>query len=620
MENLDKKAFLAFALSMLLFVGFYWWYAPKMEVQRARRLELARQQQVADSIAAASKQPVREEESPSAYSPAKPDTIAKSGGGEQRFTHATRDQAGIIHVTSSLYDISLSSAGAEIVSIRLLSFTTNGEPVELLPDEVRVGRGTPGAASIVLDGKEEDISLSDVLFQPYVKGSLEPLPDNTTISLNSSNRDVELRFEARSRDGGRIVRHYTFAESSYVVKTGVRVQSAIAPSLLNVVWGIESGLRSTEQDTVDDYTNFQVSTQLGEEVHRSKLRNFSKKHSEEFEGTVRWASLQTKYFITALIPDESSSGRVEFTGRHQDNVMAFTMELPVVEKRGVVAQTVSFYLGPLDLGRLRALDVGLGQNVSMGYKMIRPVSRLVLWSMIKLHAVIPNYGLVIILLSIVTKVLFYRLTHKSFKSMRDMQQLQPKLQAIKEKYKDDRQKVSTETMKLYKEAGVNPLGGCLPMLLQMPVFIALFSVLKFTIELRQAPFLWWIDDLSRQDVMFHLPFTLPIIGNVFSLLPLLMGAGMLLQTKIGGSITGSAPAGGQPKAFTYMMPVIFTFIFYRMPSGLVLYWFVNNILSIGQQYYINKEVPDDTTKETTSKTRKDITKSKLPKKQNKKDR
>jgi YidC/Oxa1 family membrane protein insertase len=246
------------------------------------------------------------------------------------------------------------------------------------------------------------------------------------------------------------------------------------------------------------------------------------------------------------------------------------------------------YMGPIDFDVLKSLGRGLEKNVDLGHKYFRPVSGAVLWSLLKLHKVIPNYGLVIIVLSIFTKVLFYRLTHKSFKSMRDMQALQPRLQALKEKYKNDRQKISQETMKLYKEAGVNPLGGCLPMLLQMPVFIALFNVLRNTIELRQAPFVGWINDLSQQDVLFRLPVALPILGSAVSVLPIAMGASMLLQSRIGGSIAGPESSAAQSKMLQYMLPIVFTVLFYSMPSGLVIYWIVNTVLSVGQQYYINK--------------------------------
>jgi YidC/Oxa1 family membrane protein insertase len=208
--------------------------------------------------------------------------------------------------------------------------------------------------------------------------------------------------------------------------------------------------------------------------------------------------------------------------------------------------------------------------------------------MIWMHHFIPNYGWVIIIISVLTKVLFYRLTHKSFKSMKEMQDLQPRLAALKVKYGDDKQRMSQETMKLYKEAGVNPLGGCLPMVLQMPVFVALFNVLKYTIEVRGAHFVGWISDLSQQDVLFTFPVTLPLIGNAFSLLPILMGISMYAQSKLGGSPTGG-PSATQPPGMTVLLPVVFTVLFYKMPSGLVIYWIINTVLSVAQQYYIHRD-------------------------------
>jgi YidC/Oxa1 family membrane protein insertase len=203
---------------------------------------------------------------------------------------------------------------------------------------------------------------------------------------------------------------------------------------------------------------------------------------------------------------------------------------------------------------------------------------------------IPNYGVIIIILSVLTKVIFYRLTHKSFKAMKDMQRIQPKLKEIQEKYKGDRDRQNKEVMKLYKEAGVSPLSGCLPLVLQMPVFIALYNCLSNTIELRGAPFVGWINDLSVPDTLFSWKATLPVIGSEFHLLPILMGGAMFYQSKLGGSPTGDAAPAAQSKMMMYLMPIIFTIFFYGMPSGLVLYWLVNNILTIAQQYYAQKEL------------------------------
>jgi YidC/Oxa1 family membrane protein insertase len=175
------------------------------------------------------------------------------------------------------------------------------------------------------------------------------------------------------------------------------------------------------------------------------------------------------------------------------------------------------------------------------------------------------------------------------KSMRDMQKLQPKMKELRETHKGDPTRLNQDMMKLYKEHGVNPVGGCFPMLLQMPVFIALFQVLSRTIELRRAPFMLWMNDLSAPDMIARLPFTVPFIGDTLSLLPILMGVAMFVQQKMQTSDPKQA-------AMTYMMPVVFTVLFFRFPSGLVLYWLVNNILTIGHQYLMvrsdrPKEVP-----------------------------
>jgi YidC/Oxa1 family membrane protein insertase len=193
---------------------------------------------------------------------------------------------------------------------------------------------------------------------------------------------------------------------------------------------------------------------------------------------------------------------------------------------------------------------------------------------------IPNYGIVIIIFSFIIKLLLHPLTKQSFSSMRKMQLLQPKIAEIKEKHKDDPTKQNKETMKLYSTYGINPMGGCLPMLLQMPIFIALWGMLQSAVELRQQPFFWWITDLARPDIIAHLPFKIPIFGiDQISLLALLMGVTTFLQQKM----TVTDP---QQKAMVYVMPVFLTILFMNFPSGLNLYYFVFNLLSIGQQYYI----------------------------------
>jgi YidC/Oxa1 family membrane protein insertase len=209
------------------------------------------------------------------------------------------------------------------------------------------------------------------------------------------------------------------------------------------------------------------------------------------------------------------------------------------------------------------------------------LSKGIYWFLIGCYRAIPNYGWVIILLSALMKLAFHPLTAKSMKSMREMQKLQPEIQALKEKYKTEPQKMNAAMMELYRKRGINPLGGCLPLLLQMPVFFALFNVLSKTIELRRADFIFWINDLSAPDRVATLPFSIPFIGTTLSLLPILMGVAMFIQQKM-------TPTDPKQAMMTYLLPIIFTFMFFTFPSGLVLYWLVNNVLTIIHQYLMNR--------------------------------
>ena len=242
----------------------------------------------------------------------------------------------------------------------------------------------------------------------------------------------------------------------------------------------------------------------------------------------------------------------------------------------------ALYFGPRDIGILKSLNLQLEKAVNFGFFDI--VSKPLLWVLIFFNGYLHNYGWAIILLTILVKIVFWPLTHKSYKSMKDMQKLQPKMAKIREKHKDNREQMNQEMMALYKTYKVNPMGGCLPMVIQIPVFFALYSLLGYAIELRHAPFLLWINDLAAPD---RLPIGVPIpyVGEGIPVLTLLMGASMFIQQKM-------TPTTGDPTQAKIMLflPVVFTFMFINFAAGLVLYWLVNNVLSIGQQYYINKYV------------------------------
>ena len=305
--------------------------------------------------------------------------------------------------------------------------------------------------------------------------------------------------------------------------------------------------------------------------------------------------MQNKYFTVVGIlpqgPDQTVEGTVVLSAdparRQQTWAIEAPLRAPSAGNGVLAASRLTTYIGPQETETLRAFGLGLEKTMEMGWALFRPLAEGVLWILGHMYRVIPNYGVVIILFSVVMKLVFWPLTRTSTESMKKMQALQPKIQEIQQKYKDNREKLSQETMKLYQKEKVNPMAGCLPLLVQMPVFIALYQSLAHTIALRSAPFVLWMNDLSQPDALFSLPFSLPFLGNEFNVLPILMSASMWLQTKI----TPTANIGGQMALMNTLMPVIFLFMFYQMPSGLVLYWLVVNIMSIYQTWRIHTTAP-----------------------------
>ena len=302
-------------------------------------------------------------------------------------------------------------------------------------------------------------------------------------------------------------------------------------------------------------------------------------------GDIGWVSYEDNYFISAVVPQIPAKG--SFTGKRLSSGVLEGVFLPAAVSLPPSAQATSeyqLYLGPRELGILKKFGKNLDQAINFGWTDI--IAKPLLYVLRFFDQYLHNYGVSIILLTILVKILFWPLTHKSYKSMKEMQKLQPRMAKLREKYKGDKQKLNQEMMALYKTYKVNPMGGCLPMVVQIPVFFALFRVLGACIELRHAPFVFWINDLSAPDRLFHFSFQIPFMTAPYGIpvLTLLMGASMFVQQKM-------TPSPGDPAQAKIMMflPVIFTFMFINFPSGLVLYWLVNNLLSIGQQYRIYKK-------------------------------
>lgn len=466
-------------------------------------------------------------------------------------------------VVTPLYTARLSSVGGVIRSLKLHEYLSDEDgPVELIPE----AEGWPLEVVLLTDGGSR-IDLS--------KAAWKVSADSLDLEEGS---DASLVFEVETEGGLRVTKTCRFRGDAYVFGVDVRVAGPGSHLVQGLELGWGSGLSVTETHREkDDLGSFASLTLTSEGIEKARRGDVKDKADIAVSGDITWVGVKTKYFFAAVIPVEAGEA-VSHTFRATENAIGVALETPL---SGAASKEFMIYAGPLDHERLKKLGYGLDKAVDFGWSWISPLSKLIFRFMLLVHEAIPNYGVVIILLSALTKLLFWPLTQKSFKSMREMQKIQPAMAELKEKYKNDPQKLNKAMMGLYKERGVNPLGGCFPMLLQMPVFIALFNVLRTTIELRGAPFMLWIRDLSSPDVVAHLPFSLPFIGNALSLLPILMGVAMFVQQKMQSTDPKQA-------ALTYMMPILFTFLFFRFPSGLVLYWLVNNILTIGHQYLLTR--------------------------------
>jgi len=380
-------------------------------------------------------------------------------------------------------------------------------------------------------------------------------------------------------DGKKITKSLTFHPSRYVVDVNIdlsAVSDIVSQNTASVYW--PGGLPLTEPNQADELTYYSAVIYQGDEKYSPKTKPLGQEQTERMLYPTDWVGVRTKYFFTALIPDEKALG-AEVLAVEDGDSKKFGV--------GLLFNTLSpfkttLYLGPLEYNRIKNLGNNLDQIMNFGWAFIRPISKGVHWVLLFLHNYIPNYGYVLLLFSVLIKILVYPLTNKSLNSTRKMQSIQPLLNDLREKYKNDQKKFAQAQMDLFKEHGVNPLSGCIPVLLQMPLLFALFTVFRSSIELRGAPFILWIKDLSRPDIVFDLGINIPLYGSGVAILPLLMGVTMFLQMK--SAPTGQGPA--QQKFMMYFMNAFFVLIFNQFPSGLVLYYTLFNVLTIAQQKYL----------------------------------
>jgi len=455
-----------------------------------------------------------------------------------------------VRVETDYYIATLTSKGGTVKAFELKSYRDKmgGSDVSLLKN--------PGVLPpLALGLNTDNFALAQLNFS--LEGAAVVLKDNQTGSIVFSYSSPQFS----------IKRTYTFYAGQY--KFDLRDEVTGLPELW-ITLGSDFGIFDTKDRTaphvgpviLKDTDRIEVPKTLGLIARIFSLFSEAKKIDEpqNYKGGIHWIAQEDKYFFAAIVP---SGQEHEAEAWKQKDSFAVAMKL----QPGV--NDFMIYAGPKEYERLQKLDVGLEHIIDFGFFSI--LARPLFWVLKFFYKFLGNYGWSIVLLTIIVRIPFIPLINKGQKSMRKMQELQPKLSEIKEKYKKDPQKMQHETMEIYKKYKVNPVGGCLPMLLQIPVFYALYKVLMIAIELRGAPFVFWITDLSAKDPYY--------------ILPVIMGITMVLQQKM----TPSSLDPSQNKMMM-LMPVVFTFLFLNFASGLVLYWLINNILSISQQFYTNKRV------------------------------
>ncbi|MCX7981918.1 MAG: membrane protein insertase YidC [Syntrophales bacterium] len=459
-----------------------------------------------------------------------------------------------VTVETPLYRAVFSSKGAGLVSFKLKKY-----------------KKTLDAASESVDIVSLKPGMKYPLGVSFIHSSFD-LPDN--VFFNPSREKVEVKekeekivFSTIVPGRIKIEKSYIFYPHRYTVDMEIRVTNLSNGPIeqMAVVNWYEYMDPKVERD---DYGHTGPIVFHKNEVERPEVGKI--KEDKVYGPGVTWGGFESKYFLAAFISPHPSLTHIYVTKAATEDEITVMLkgEKLVIPANQEASLNYRLFLGPKEYNLLKAEGVNLEDAIDFG-SWLKWLAMPLLITLNFFNKYINNYGVSIILLTVLIKILFWPLGNKSYKSMKEMQKLQPKLLELREKYKNDKQRLSQETMALYKAHKINPLGGCLPMIIQIPVFFGLYKALLYAIELRHAPFFGWIKDLSAKDPYY--------------ITPIVMGVTMFIQQKM-------TPTGGDPMQQKIMlwMPVIFTFLFLNFPSGLVIYWLFNNIISIGQQIYVNK--------------------------------
>jgi len=547
---MEKRAVLAIVLSLVVVVLWSIFFAPA---------PLPPPSEVSDS----SSEPPANTTAPQQAPPGNAGPVSLAGGTAERPPGSPASSEAFVTVDTGVARFTLTSQGASVKAVQLHAYRTTlakgAPPIEIAP--------VPGATTLPLTAElymdQRITALGQVVFTP----------SQTEVTLSTAQPEETVAFRGELGDGRTVHRLYRFRYTDYTFEVSTWVDGLQPPagSSMFLLWG-PGLLRHTDdvnrQGQTGEHPRSYVS---GKVLHEAPKKPGE---SQVEQGQVAWTALADTYFAAVLMPKEPASDAV-IVRRLEGDTLEVGLRTPLTQDRA--RQTVRVYVGPKSQPLLEAAEPSLDKLIDLGF--FSPLARPMLQFLRLLNGLVHNYGVTIMLATILIKIAFWPLTQTSYKSMQAMQKLQPKLKELQVVYKDDKQALNRAMMQLYREHKVNPMGGCLPMVLQIPVFFAFYNALLYAIELRHAPFvcweteLWWIGrgicDLSVYDPSY--------------VTPVLMGITMFVQQKM-------TPTTGDPTQAKIMqfMPLIFLMFFLKAPAGLVIYWLVNNVLSIAQQLLINR--------------------------------
>ncbi|MDZ7803371.1 membrane protein insertase YidC [Thiohalophilus sp.] len=562
----QQRPLLFIALAIILFLLWDAWqrdFGPQPEPQTTQQTD-----QVADSRPDRADVPMGadESETPAQSDSRSADVPSGSGDGGRVLESGSR-----IEVVTDVFRAEIDTVGGDLRHVELLEYPVSSdkpdEPVVLMNDSLP-NLFVSQSGFTAKRQREGDDSLIEA---PNHYSRYQAKANRYRLREGQDQLSVDLVWE--SPEGVEFIKTYTFTRGDYLVQVEHTVNNQT-----DRLWrgNLYTQIQRTQVSQIDS-PRF-VYTYMGGVIYSPEEKyekiDFSDMQDQDLERTITggWAAMIQHYFLGAWIPPAEEAQT--FYSRHIKNNTRYVLGMKSANELRVAGgeqQTLSnrLFVGPKLQDRLE--EVAPGLELTVDYGLLHFISKPLFWILDFIHDFVGNWGWAIVLLTILIKLVFYKLSEASYKSMANMRRVQPRMKQLKERYAGDRQKMNQALMDLYKKEKINPLGGCLPILVQIPVFIALYWVLLESVEMRQAPWILWVQNMSAPDPYF--------------ILPLLMGITMFIQQKLN-------PAPMDPIQAKIMMalPFVFTIFFAFFPAGLVLYWVVNNTLSIAQQYYITRYV------------------------------